>query len=802
MQAASRKRLILFLNLLVSVIGISAIYYVAQKPTLPATIEWHDDQAIIVASPYHGLPPGARLTKLNGIALSDILHLEHILDHQRIGSVIAAELQIDGHLTPRMIPLVPHYGLAYMIILVFSSLVFILFGLFVYLKRQDDQAAELLHWLTLSIAAVVLFDWGRAGTYSIVHRAMFGIAYAIVPAVFIHFSSRYPSFLTGFRGQLYRPAYLIAAVLGVWSSISLVLVEYVDGMSFSIYQTSAEALDITFAIGTVLAVSNIIHSYRFALEEANRRRIRWMMLGTAAGVLSYVVFWLVPRILDQTPLLSEEAILLCVTISPVTFAISILRYQLFDIDQIVNRASVYVIVFGALLLIYASIIAALANVLGPITSFIPVAPSTMAAIVVALCFEPIRRHTQTVIDKQFFRVKYNYRTLTAEIAGELDRSYSQEQLTTTLSQQLTRVFQPAELRIVLGKDSSEHVLPTAVIEAMQTSSRVYGRPRAIEPGAAVVWIRGEVGEDATQLWVILRSAKGDTLGTVSLGAKRSGLRYSLEDVDLLNAVTQQAALLLERIQLTEGLLRERQEAERLKELNELKTLFVSSVTHDLKTPLTSIKLFAEMLETSYGPDHKQAQEYLGIIEGETDRLRSLIDNVLDYSRIERGIMTYRPELHDLNEVIGSVMSKMHYLLQMQQFELELDQEPGELLVSIDNAAVQSVLINLVSNAIKYSGDRRYLGIRAYSHSGYAVIEVRDKGVGIPGSDLQKIFQPFYRCVGTGGSQASGAGLGLANVKHIMDAHAASISVTSTVGEGTTFTLQFNLVSAHAQTTDY
>jgi two-component system phosphate regulon sensor histidine kinase PhoR len=289
----------------------------------------------------------------------------------------------------------------------------------------------------------------------------------------------------------------------------------------------------------------------------------------------------------------------------------------------------------------------------------------------------------------------------------------------------------------------------------------------------------------------MQTNTGEILGFLALGPKKSGVRFLKEDADLLSAVTARAAGELNRIALQETLLLEHGEAQRLEELNRLKSYFVSSVSHDLKSPLTSIKMFAELLRTDPKISPDAAKEYLGIIEGESERLTRLINNVLDFSKIERGIKEYHFGGVDLNDAVTHVLTLMRYQCAMAHCRVETALADEPMAIRADGDAVIEALINLLANALKYSGDRKCISVRTFVRDeGLLAVSVEDKGFGIPSEDRQRIFEPFFRVKEGQRHGAGGIGLGLAIVKHIVDAHGGNIEVVSEVGKGTTFTLLF------------
>jgi len=275
-----------------------------------------------------------------------------------------------------------------------------------------------------------------------------------------------------------------------------------------------------------------------------------------------------------------------------------------------------------------------------------------------------------------------------------------------------------------------------------------------------------------------------------LGAKKAGSRFLHEDIDLLNTIAATAALTIDRIKLQEELIIEHIQSERLEELNKMKSLFVSNVTHELKTPLTSIKMFAELLKGKKDFESKKSQEYLEIIEGESDRLRRLIDNVLDFAKIERGIKTYDMSKIDFNKISLEVLQLMQYQFKMSLIALKTDIDPGENLITADKDAVEEAMMNILSNAIKYSEQNTSVTVSTFKRNSYTCFKVTDEGIGISESDLKNIFNPFFRTKDKDIIKAEGTGLGLSIVKHIVDAHGGKIEVESKPGKGTTFTLLF------------
>ncbi len=226
-------------------------------------------------------------------------------------------------------------------------------------------------------------------------------------------------------------------------------------------------------------------------------------------------------------------------------------------------------------------------------------------------------------------------------------------------------------------------------------------------------------------------------------------------------------------------------------LAELKSSFVSSVSHDLKTPLALIQLFAETLELGRLKNTDRAPEYYRIINSEARKLTRLINNLLDFSKIEAGLRLYKRQPMDLTEVTRHVLGSLESQFQHNQFTVS-SRLTGPVPVLIDPEAVEQALENLLSNAMKYSPEHREIQVEVARNGQHGVVRVADRGIGIPPRFQRRIFRKFYRIQTDAGSGPQGTGLGLAIVDHVMRGHGGHVSVDSEPGRGSTFTLHFPL----------
>ena len=230
-------------------------------------------------------------------------------------------------------------------------------------------------------------------------------------------------------------------------------------------------------------------------------------------------------------------------------------------------------------------------------------------------------------------------------------------------------------------------------------------------------------------------------------------------------------------------------ASRSMKLSEMKSDFVSNVSHELRTPLASIRVFGEFFKLGRVKEHEKMREYGEYIETESRRLTQLINNILDFSRIESGQKSYHFHPTDISDVVADTLKMFEVRMKQSDFVINFKASPTSLpQVSIDADAMTQAMVNLLDNAVKYSGSAREIEVRLAQKNNWVTISVTDRGIGIPDEDHDRIFDRFHR-VSTGlVHDVRGSGLGLSIVKHIVEAHRGKVTVESAPGRGSTFTI--------------
>jgi signal transduction histidine kinase len=224
-----------------------------------------------------------------------------------------------------------------------------------------------------------------------------------------------------------------------------------------------------------------------------------------------------------------------------------------------------------------------------------------------------------------------------------------------------------------------------------------------------------------------------------------------------------------------------------------KSDFVANVSHELRTPLALIRLYAETLELGRLSAKEKYQEYFRIIREESERLTALINNILDFSRIDAGRKEYEFQQTNLGELVHSTLDSYRFQIQQNGFGFEENISPDIPPVNVDREAIARSLLNLVNNALKYSKDQKHIAVKLYRSNGSVKLEVQDRGIGIAPNEQEKIFEKFYRCGDPLVHDVKGSGLGLSLVRHIVRAHGGDVLVESVPDKGSKFTIALPLV---------
>ena len=265
-----------------------------------------------------------------------------------------------------------------------------------------------------------------------------------------------------------------------------------------------------------------------------------------------------------------------------------------------------------------------------------------------------------------------------------------------------------------------------------------------------------------------------------------------------NALTSWVLSILMSVMAIGGVLLTWRAARRERQLSRIRSGFVANVSHELRTPLASIAVFGELLRHGRITASDKVVEYGRRIEEESTRLRHLIDNVLDFGRIESAEVRYRPERAGIEDVVGAAVAAVDTRRTHGGFTIALTTPDTRLPeVHVDSTAMAQVFVNLLDNAMKYSGRCRRVRVEFRRRGGEVAVDIADTGIGIAPDEQGRVFDEFYR-VATGSTRVAGTGLGLAIARHVVRAHGGRIKVDSRLGRGATFTVVLPVAAATAR----
>jgi PAS domain S-box-containing protein len=257
--------------------------------------------------------------------------------------------------------------------------------------------------------------------------------------------------------------------------------------------------------------------------------------------------------------------------------------------------------------------------------------------------------------------------------------------------------------------------------------------------------------------------------------------YTDQDKEVIERLSSLLSIAVKRIQAEEEV---RAALEKEQELNELKSRFISMVSHEYRTPLTAIILSTELLSDyadKLTPENRE--KYFYRIRNAVKTMNNLLDDIITYNKVQIGKIEFKPDYVDIEQMCLNLTREMQFLAK-EKHNINLVVNNGDILANIDEKIVRQILINIISNAIRYSPENSNIDFHVNTNEDNVVFIIKDQGIGIPAEDILKVYDPFFR--GSNLETQSGSGLGLSVAKNYVDAHRGEISFESTNGEGTTF----------------
>ncbi|MCU0612952.1 MAG: ATP-binding protein, partial [Candidatus Eisenbacteria bacterium] len=747
-----------------------------------------------------GVRAGDLIVGLDGTSPIDPARLELVLTDRAPGDSVLLSLRRNGAPLEARLQLGTRYGIGLIVVTSIVGALFWGIGLFVYCRRAGEYAARVFAWAMIMLGSTIMMVWpGFPRAHAFLGFApplLYLMAYSQAPACILLFFLVYPKrkavLPTKTAAFLFIPAGVFGSQLG-YDYVSAIALGSVERYASYLSRYGPFRIYLIAYLG--LSLVALLHSRLTARTRADRNKVQWILGGIVAGSFPFIALWSLPQALGHPPLVPEEVPYLFMMLIPLAFAFSIVRYQALDIEVIVSRGIGYAVVSGLIVALYLGI-AGVAGV--AIHSSVTRGGRVVlvgCTLLSALVFAPLRRRVQDAVDRTFYRTRYTYRVAMQDLGAAVKAAHTRCAVFAVLRDKANRAIPMETLAVVvcdlqsgtvavaeaLGIDSTGCDTLTSFLQSLNCSGGEIPLPEAL---------RG-LGIDAVMPIVI----QGNVLGYLAIGRRLSGAAHSDDDLQLLCAMAEEAFMAAERHRLQESVITEHAAAERLGELNRLKSEFIAHVSHELRTPLTSIQWSSEnLLDGIPEPSSPRVREYLVGIHESSTRLRHMIENLLDATRIDAGRAESTLESLSLFDSVRTALDVIRPVAERRQIDLRPSCAEG-LSVVADRHSMLTILINLLDNAVKYSPPGTQVAVETRAaRSGEELpgrapavtIAVTDQGIGIPADRLATIFEPFERIRCEGAPRVPGLGLGLHIVRRLVVQRGGRIIVESQPGKGSTF----------------
>ncbi|MBI4621199.1 MAG: GAF domain-containing protein [Desulfobacterales bacterium] len=672
-------------------------------------------------------------------------------------------------------------------------------GLFVYLK--DRKRLTNRTWGALCLG-VGWWYFGRYMRLTSVSEtdALFWcrflyIGAIFIPPLFLHFSL---SLLGIKKRKVVVTAYLLSFIFFISNFTDLFIKNItlknslyypIPGILYPFY--------VIFFIGCVVLSSfELVKAYMKATGY-NRNQIKYVFLASIIGFFSGITtFPLVFNI--KIPPIGAPF----VSLYTIIVAYAIVKYRLMDIDIIIKKGATYT--FLVLFLLIPSLVLVM---LGQMFffGFISYLFSFIVLILFGLAtfiFPRLKPGAEKTIEQILFRGKYDYKKTLNDLSKALISILDKETLLAKIINTITEAMGVKKASILLLDEEKGYYVIQSSIQVAKVNEE---SSRLVRDDPFIIWLRekgeiivkeeleGDLGRLNIPAMVTIIKRLNDMesevciplitrqklIGLWNIGKKMNGDMFSHEDIDLLEALGNQAAVAIENAQLYDGLKKSEAQMRRADRLAALGTL-TAGLAHEIRNPLVAIKTFIQLLPERFD-DIEFRDHFLKITSGEVDRISSLVNELLEFARPS--------EPHFQEENINEIAEKMIILImsETKKKNIKVNIKYGEEMppIMIDKEQIKQVLLNLFLNAIEATSENGIIIfetalINKSDPTDYIQMKIRDTGKGIPKDDIEHIFTPFFT------TKHQGSGLGLSISHKIVEDHMGYIEVESAVGNGSTF----------------
>ena len=818
------KIIYLLLCLFFLFFGINGIRNLKFRPVLPFT--WTTTNRGIAISNINikngslanSINIGDILLTLDGRSIMDVREIEFLVDAKKTGESLELELQRESETYTVTLILSSKWNRRFILTNLLLGILFWLVGIFIYFIKPAEKSVRVFSLGCLVTSAAIMMVWwsypyNNSAIQDYLPSFLYFIFYPTIPAIVLYFSCIYPE-----EKELLRRNKLFHYLLFIPCFAFVLLLEgsYLAAIKLETYSSirtflnALVAFRIYFIFYMALSMFCFFRSYKYAVNREVRNKILWILWSISLGIAPFLLLWTLPLALIQRSLIPDEINYLFLMIIPLAISFSIVKYRLFDIEIIINRSIVYLLVTGIIVSIYLLLTGFVGYFLGtmnPNRTYISF--TIICTLIAAILFSPLKQRIQNLVDKTFYRLKYNYRLAVKDFGSAVFSTLDKTGLLNLLMEKINEVFPVEGIALILKNPVSEDYELSCsyglnknektglrfkqnsdLIEfiAEHKSPMIRKGRESFAPSIELpdVPILNKLGIEM----LIPITFQHQLSGFLIIRKKLSKVKFSEEDISLLSTMLEESYIALERLRMQESMILERIEKEKLEELNELKSEFISHVSHELRTPITAIFWSVEnMLDGVIEKPEPKVIEYLEGIRDNSKHLGRMIENLLDIAKIESGKIDVYPERLILFQELNKCCNIMQPFFEEKEIKIELSC-PTKLEMETDPDFFSTIMTNLLSNAIKHSPQGSVIEIKAIKIKKQIVISVNDNGSGIEKSKQKKIFERFERVKTENIKNEKGLGLGLYIVKKLVDLQNGEIKVKSEIKKGSTFTVTF------------
>lgn len=487
-----------------------------------------------------------------------------------------------------------------------------------------------------------------------------------------------------------------------------------------------------------------------------------------------------------------------------TFAVT--RFRLMELRMVARRGLAYTAISTITLGIYGVVIAILVLSVPDLSTTATVIAAVATIFATGLFIQPLLQRTQTIVDRLFFRERFDMLNALAQLNSDLRDITDFDAVVSKLGDNVRRILRTDWVGIVLQDESENYFrvfYDTRGVSGSLTISvqGMLGRRLASQTApmfksaistdpylqAASEGEKAAIRELRAEMIVPLK-ASGELTGFMYLGPKLVGGDYSEAELDFVSAAADQSAMAINNARAYAIEAHRREELERL---DGLKSILLQTVSHELKSPITAIKLSTELMDHVSGTEATEAQRerLVSTLKNGIQRLERLTSESLDYAAMQSAHLELNRQPVLLKSIIEQSISLLQPSISAREQKLEFTADERLHPLMIDEQRIERVVANLVGNAHKYSPKGALITVQLFAEGDDQVLRVIDEGPGIATDELEAVFSPYYRGKLADTSPVQGSGLGLSIAQYLTELHEGKLSVDSTLGEGSTFELR-------------